>query len=233
MAKLKHYAKMLYVADEIDAIKNRRMMEKEERKSDSIGTLNRKYHENLPNIQSAFVTQGEIERKTYKELSHCIYALITTQYLLKAKIFSISSSKLPIGSSDPGLYVHEIDIKALVEEAIKGKNRFTKGDTVTYYFIPQWRSLSSKQFRVGDTYFLPLRITESYPDTNNLCLALATLDREPTKNAIPKIDLSKGCFPIENGYLIDENNYFGYGAKVQWNVFRDKINKQIDLIKLW
>ena len=231
LAQLKHFAKMIYEADETDAVENQKMLDKEVDQSDSIAVLNRKFHSNLPNFERAGVTLGMISRKIYDEFPHVIFALITTPYFLKAKIISISSSKIKVNQKQP-FFVSKIDLKAVVEDIIKGKSRFSVGDTLIFYYLPQWRSLTLNYFKIGSTYFLPLDVKPGEPYGSYNWLGLVTLD---SKLIIPtnRPNLSQGCFPIENGYLIDENNYFGYGSKVPWNLFRSKIINQINIIKSW
>ncbi len=47
------------------------------------------------------------------------------------------------------------------------------------------------------------------------------------------LDKSQGFYPIENGYLIDTYNFFGFGKKIEYNVFDQNLRNKIAEIKSW
>ncbi len=223
---LKYIAKILYEANEKDAINVRKQYEYEVKKSDSLS------HKHLSTFGFPGATKGMIEKEIKEKFSNTIYALTTTAYFLKIKVKSFGSTKIkPTPNSN--IEFGTVDVHGIIEDVIKGDNHFSIGDNIIFYYMAFWRKYTNKNFQEGKSYFVPLNVAEGEGKKYDW-LALVTLDDEQ-KLPAEKFDynLSYGCFQIDNGYLIDSNNYFGYGEKIFWTDFRNNLTQQINLIKSW
>jgi hypothetical protein len=106
----------------------------------------------------------------------------------------------------------------------------------TIPYLPVGHDTSDSSLKIGGDYLLPLNVSE-YKGKYNL-LSLGTLDdpreiRESGHANIKNRKYSYGCFPIKNGYVIDEDNYFGFGNRVRYNLFLKRLKDKIKEIKSW
>jgi hypothetical protein len=220
---LKKIARMYYESDETDAVGTKKLFMNEIEKTTKKYKLKKS---NLPikDFCSPGFTKGRIEELMRKNLPGSICTLVEIPYFLKVKIAAADTGwiKEPLRDTIYTKFLY-FDIKAVVEDPIKGGSRFTPGDNLTFYFLPFWIKSSKFDFEIGKTYFLPINISSG--NGNYDWLPIALLDNT--------VDGSSGCFPIEEGYVIDRKNYFGFGERVPWEEFRNNLIKQINTIKSW
>jgi hypothetical protein len=220
--KLKAIAKMMYEACEKDAVSVAGKIFAECVLSDSLDLQKWKYHKNVEVFAKPTLTRYYLYKKFREKLPHNVYPLIASDYLLKVKILSIKNvlrayQSIEDGHIEPSL--NYIEIEARIVDIIKGATRFSVGETLTFYYMPYWRGGNS--FGKEEECFVLLQARVS-PDFNlNQIGLLTTLDK------------SYGKYPIINGELIDKENYFGYGTKVQWNIFKNNLLELIKTIKSW
>ena len=129
------------------------------------------------------------------------------------------------------LKVHVLDIKrgtfkssvgilgktylvAKIDEIIKGKNFFNKGDTIEINFLGNWLSDANIQFEKNMTYFAGLREWDCY---NGNCTEIALY-------VFP--DQDEGIYPIDKGRVTAPGNYFGIKDSLKWSDFKREFIKK-------
>ncbi len=125
--------------------------------------------------------------------------------LLKAKVVSINEESVA-GFS-------KMVIKLQPEEIIKGKLTFLKGNELTVYYRYYEAVPSSNDFKVGESYFLPIWDRH---EPENPEFAIATW-----------VDGHGSRFLIKDGFLHDEFNFFEMGTKIEWAEFKSTLEKII------
>jgi hypothetical protein len=222
---LKKMTRILYETNESDAIATEnirnRMIE-----------LNKAKYSGEPDSIPPAIIIGTILDKIEVNISTAACALTKTAFFLKAKVIKSELVKHEIKHKMKGKdkisYTGRVDVTIKIEETIKGENRFKVGEEIKFIYFPFWREDAASTFTEGGSYFLPLDILTNVEGSK--MVVLRTLD---TSEKIPSKKPSLGCFPVENGNLIDVNNYFGFGENIPWPEFRDKMISLINLIKSW
>jgi hypothetical protein len=219
---LRNIAKQMYEVREKDAVLAESTFVAECKLSDSLDIQKWKYKKNVQTFAKPSLTKHYLYQKIREALPHNIYPLIAADYLLRVNIKSVNNvlhayKNYETGYTEPPL--NYIEVKATIEDIIKGNSRFSVGQTIVFYYMPYWRKGGG--FIAGDDCLVPLQARLS-PEfhLNNIGL-LTTLDS------------SYGKYPIINNALIDKDNYFEYGQKVSWNAFKNNLIELIKTIKTW
>ncbi len=142
-------------------------------------------------------TALKIQDQINYKISPIVFGLTRIAYWLKIRVKKVtytireeSTLKLPTAIID-----------AVVYEIFKGNGRFKLFDNVQFYFYKFWQVPDS--FEVGKEYLVPLEPRGNYPLNNKSIIALVTY-----------LDKSKGYYPINNNYIFDKYNFFGFGEKI-------------------
>lgn len=209
--KLQKAAKLMYEADETNAIQTKLLLAKRDKEIDSIN--------NTIGSNALMPDKGKwgLFRKFKTEFPNDIFALVHSAYLIKVSIRSVHKYIY----EDSTIKLPRTDIQAQVLEIIKGKSKFNMGDEFTFYYMNYWIP-QNEDFQEGGIYFVCLIPQWSAQHK----LDLIALDTSIGEN-------NYGFFQIEKGYLLDNNNYWGYGNEINWKDFKTAILHKINTIKSW
>ncbi len=173
-----------------------------------------------------------------KRLTSLDMMLLAAPYLVKAIIVG-SRTYQYVAQKEPNGYeitVPRTDITAIIEDVLQGNGQLSKGDTITFYYLPEWRP-TKWNFQDGETCLVPL-YPLSYQGQTNFQL-LTSLEEKGNENGISDEEterdttFSYGRYPIRNGDLIDRDNHFGFGISIRWNNFKKLILNEIATIESW
>ncbi len=218
--EVKNIAKFFYLATEKDPVAKEKNFQKR------LGNINTLKKRSLTSSTIPLgVVRSNLLMKMDTVLPHDFYSLASTDYLLKVKILSFKTDKMLVNPEDKTSFsVLYNKYECVIEDIIKGSNRFSIGDKLTFFYVPFLGHGPNKQFIINKSYFLPLEVTVG--DGNYDWLRLKFLDN---KSSNP----SSGYFPIENNIVKDQNNYFGFGKDVLWENFKKNFTDDISIIKSW
>jgi hypothetical protein len=218
--ELQKAAKLMYEAYENNAEETIKFLARRDKEIDTLNKISKLNNPGYIDKVMPDETKWKLLKKFKKEFPPVIYALLKSPYKLKVSITTIKKSIYKDPNSSARL--PRTNINAAIQEVVQGGSRFKPGDVLTFYFMDYWRP-TSLSFKEGKVYFVSL-----YPwwsDTNEL--SLLALD------TFASYDSSYGWYPIENGYLIDKNNFWGFGNEISWDEFKSDILQKINLIKSW
>ena len=209
--KLHEAAKLMFEADETNAIQTKLLLAKRDKEIDSLN--------NTIGSNTLMPDEGKwgLLRKFRTELPKDIFALIHSAYLIKVSIKSVHKYIY----EDPPVKLPRTDIQAKVLEIIKGKSSFNIGDEFTFYYINYWLP-QNEDLKEGGIYFVSLIPQWSEQHKLDLIALDTSIDES-----------NYGFFQIYKGYLFDNDNYWGYGNKINWKDFRTTILDKIKTIKSW
>lgn len=210
--KLKHSAKLLYEAFEINPLaarKQRRLL------FDSLEAIIKKGEKNLSKFQLRLSTETRLFEKIKNQLKS-VFPLVDCDYLFKVSILSSNVVKY-ISYSNPKLVLPKVDTKAIINEIFKGGTIFNVGDTITFYYFPFWIETKFENIVEGETYLLPIQLTGRYYENLAIMCPGGTCR----------------IFPINSDQFLDSENYFNFGYKNPWEIARRQIIQQIKEIKSW
>jgi hypothetical protein len=204
ISELKKYASMVYDANEYDPIE----MEK-----DYTDKIEKAHSGNGQFVTTNIHVIFEVE----KRISQKHAALILNPYWLTVVVDDILTIPYKPEVYRKNNFV-EYRIQLRVVNVWKGK-KYNIGDVVTSYYLNVW---NYKGLTKGKTYIVALcPITEeNYGD--GIIYALGGPN-----------DVQKSVFPIENGLVIDEDNFFKLGTKVDVGKFTEALTSTINQIKSW
>jgi hypothetical protein len=175
------------------------------------------------NLSKKTVSKDEL---MFPEKVGLVYKIISSKYgrnftetigipwYLKVNVLDIKQGKF---KSSIGI-LGKTYLVARIEEVIKGEKFFKQGDTIEINYLANWLSDANKKFENNKSYFLGLREWDCY-DGNCTEIALYVF---PDKN--------DGIYPIENGYVIAPDNYFGIEDDLGWSKFKSEFIKKYILI---
>jgi hypothetical protein len=175
-------------------------------------------------LVTPFQKQHYIVRKISDQLSPLTRILVDTDYFLKAEILSIEKEDYypTIATDKKGPPLPKVNITFRIIDCLKGDKRCSIGSTWTFFYMAIYRP--ANLFSEGDVCLLPLQIGHNYEATLTLNY-LINLHTEPSEGM--------GYLPIIDGQLIDKDNYFGFGEKIEWEKFRSQILETVNEIKSW
>ena len=178
-----------------------------------------------------------ILRNTKSKLSKIDYMLLKARCLVKAKILDIRTIKYKVEGGPKGLdlgYENQTNVKINIQEVFKGKGYFNKGDTVTFYYFPNWRP-THYNFEIGETCLIPLQPLIDNISKKTVIALMAWIDPDGCNEYSHKSinSCTYGRYPIINDTLIDNSNTFGLGNKIKWENLRTILINEINNIKLW
>jgi len=161
--------------------------------------------------------QSQLWERIQNSISPTVYGLVRVAYFLSIKINSVKIDTHTLGN---GMPVPVNIINGTIEAVHKGSTTFKTGDNIDFYYYNQWVH-KSINFEIGKEYFIPIEPRGKYLNFDNALALVAYLDK------------SDGYYPIDNGYLIDKYNFFGFGEKVEYNLFDQKLRNKIEEIESW
>lgn len=171
-------------------------------------------------IGSSFAqTEGMFGNIIKKRYSEKFWNFLNVPYLIKARITSVKDTiyNIKINNIPQYMVLGATELEFIADEVLKGNSEFTAGNTYKCYFGRDW---TNSKFYVGESYFLPLEPRNADPENTIILNAV-----------ICYLDNNKGCYKIENGYLLDTYNFFSFGEKVEWKDFVSSLKKRVDLLK--
>lgn len=207
---LKHIAALMFNASDLDHIalmdsSHAQYFRNKESNSQELNTINR--------ISTEYKLQKEMEFL----ISPTVYALTRVAYFLHVRVERVKSV---IPQEEGVIHAETPVINAIVKEVYKGTGKFKIGDHVQFYYYKFWMK-ENNSFEVGREYLVPLEPRGEYLAFEKL-IAL-----------VPYLDDSNGFYPIISNYLIDKYNYFGFGEKVPYDTFNQKLRDKIREVKSW
>jgi hypothetical protein len=208
--KLQHAANLIYSASDEDY-------------STYMNSLMSKSYKVSENLDFRPFTPSYMRSQTLNKirdsLSLPIYGLVAAAYFFRIKVNNIIKVVPP---DFPSLC---IIVGGTIEEVFKGNSKYKIGNNVSFFFYDKWETDSVLHiYNIGQEYFVPLEPRKGgwlFPGEINPLALIMYLDK------------SQGFYPIENGYLIDTYNFFGFGKKIEYNVFDQNLRNKIAEIKSW
>jgi hypothetical protein len=220
LERLKSIARMMYEASEADAKLNFISYMNKSVEAESLEVLKYKYNLNVPAIARPAQVKGKILEKIMNEISELTEILMFSDYFIKGQILTIETVDYKVSDLD---VIDKIEIKVKIQDILKGDKKFIIGDELTFFYMSMWRR-TDFDFVVGEECFFPLNVI-GFPEVD-ICLSCKDCLTEYAGGSF-------GRFPIIEGILIDKNNHFGFGEKIQWEKFRSNLIQQILNIKSW
>jgi len=143
--------------------------------------------------------------------------IIDVPYFLRIKILSKVNS-IYISPGPPESKYGTIQMKVMIDDVIKGKSVFSKGSIITIEYLTRWLKESPKQFKVGGSYFVPIR-----PWMGTKGFLGWTLNFLPDNNF--------SIYEIHNDSINTPGNYFDIGTEMNWADFRKLFTKKYILLR--
>lgn len=134
--------------------------------------------------------------------------IIGVPYYLKIKINSIDQEKFH-SYVDPRLEGRQVNLRCTVEEVIKGKNKFSKGDSITISYLIDWSANYIQKIEIGKEYFAAIRIWGVHNPFS------------PQYTFRYVSDSNVGVYPVENGFIKLPEDYFINKLEMDWNQFKE------------
>ena len=215
--QVKHYARGMFEALEENPIQTYRLIRKKNREFDSLYALRRKGRVATTSTVKVAYAQSRLKEAIESGLSKRVALLASTPWILKIRIRGVDRTFWV----DPtaGRKLGEVDVTGTITSILKGHHSFTEHSAVKFYYMDIWRL--NVKFDIGKEYLVLL---EPRADENSEIY-------EPA--LVGYVDESRGCYPLEAGYLSDVTNTFGFGKRVSWKDFEVGIQDQIRAIGTW
>ncbi len=163
------------------------------------------YNSNLiaPRVNSLKTIYNFIKKKYGKNF----FEILQCPYFLRVKLIRDSLSKF-IPTDPKGFRTWQGNLICKVEDVIKGEKFFKIGQEITISYLVFWMSDSKTPFKIGESYFMPLR-----PWGTNKVYKKLTLHFFPDNNF--------ATYPINNEIVSTPGNYFGIGETTDWETFKN------------
>jgi hypothetical protein len=205
LGELKKYASMVNDANEYDPIQSQN-----------------NYANNLMiarSLESKYVTdEADVYLEVRDRISKKHALLMRIPYWLTVAVESIVEVPY-VADDDPNDTYTKVQLRVRVSKVWKGK-KLNVGDVMTCYYMTFWNYFQS--IEVGKSYIIspfPI-IKEGTP--KKISYALGSPGT-----------VQQSIFPIDNGYVIDEDNIFKLGRKVEREIFESSLGFTINQIKSW
>jgi hypothetical protein len=205
LRELKKYASLVYDANEYDPVQSQ---------NNYANNLKIAHSLNSNYITDEFDVYLEVRDKISKR--HALVMRIP--YWLKITVESIAEVPY-VADDDPNDIYTKVQVRVKVTKVWKGK-MLNVGDVITCYYIAFWNYFRS--IEVGKSY-----IISPYP-----IIKEGTSERISYALGSPS-NVQQSIFPIDNGYVIDEDNIFALSAKVEYEKFEKSLSSTINQIKSW
>jgi len=203
LGELKKYASLVYEANEYDPVQSGKNYLK-----------NRSMNRTLK-IQHATYEWYVIE-EVRKKISEKHAALINNHYWLTVVVEDIVTAPYKPDIHKDGSII-EFKLKLRVKAVWKGL-KYKVGDIATCYYLNFWRYGLVKK---GGTYLVSL-------------YTISEQEHGEAKNALGgPDDVQQSVFPIENGFVLDDDNLFKMGKEVEISRFLESLASTIKQIKSW
>lgn len=205
-AQIRRLAKIAYEAFEQDPIKVWKYIYK---KNQEWGQMvkNDKTQMSKPRMGNL---QGTIWDLIEQNLSTRTYELVRIPYFIKGKV--VSKETLTYTDQSTGNSHPKNNVVIKVEDVLKGHSRFEKDDEIEFFYFSYWDK-PKKEFKIGESYLLPLEPRCDEDIDNYSWIALVTYIENPDV-----------VFEFQNDFLFDEYNYFDFGTSVEWDSFKHQFN---------
>jgi hypothetical protein len=167
--------------------------------------------------RTPIIIQGLLWDQIKNSISATVEGLVEVAYFLKIRINSV---KIISHTMDNGMPVPVTINNGTIETVYKGNTTFKTGDNIDFYYYNNWVH-KSINFEIGKEYFIPIEPRGKFLNYVNALALVVYLDK------------SEGYFPIDNGYLIDAHNFFGFGEKLDYRTFEQSLKNKIEEIKSW
>ena len=191
------------IYDELDIIKKRCKNGEKEKYRRLLGE--RKY-----------LANAYLDRLLRERIDTLEYNLINTHLLLRGKVLQKRIvNKKASNSSLPPLKLAFLKIQ--IEDVVIGNasiNNDMDGSIIEVYYSTRFVN-DSEKWEISKTYLFNLGYTLS-----------------STSEGKPRIMEygNDGIFAIQNNFIIDRTNFYGFGEKIKWNDFKNKITGIVENI---
>lgn len=203
LRQIKKYASFIYDANEYDPIV---MDNYDNLRFAKAREFNRNY-----------VGDSHVIHELESRLSKKYAKLISHSYLMSVVVTDIDTLPFYL-DEDPQSRFTEINIHAKITQVYKGE-KFKIEDTVTCYYLTFW---GYNKVVKGKQYIFALYPLREKRNPNIVLYALGGCN-----------GVEESCYPIDNNYIIDENNIFELGHTVKLSDFIYELEFIISEIKQW
>lgn len=149
--------------------------------------------------------------------------LVSTPCIVRIRIDSSWQSVNNVPEA-PSLKVEETDLIVTVENVLKGAGMFSPGQTIKLYYMNFWHVPP-----LGSDAVIFLSPRSDFDITGQRRISLDG----PGGAYLGDRAVYRGVYPVVNGILIDPNNDWGLGEKVQWSVFKNQLDREMTNIRSW
>ena len=168
------------------------------------------YNSNLiaPRVNSLSTIYDLIKKKYGKNFCE----ILQCPYFLRVKLIRDSLSEF-IPNTPRSFRTPQENLICKVEDVIKGGKFFKIGQEIRISFLLFWMSDAKTAFKVGKSYFIPLRPWGYKELYKKLTLYILS-------------DNNFAIYPIDNGIISTPGNYFGIGETANWETFKNDFIKK-------
>lgn len=148
-----------------------------------------------------------IRSKLVKKYSQKFIEIITTPYFLKVKIIDKTHGTY---TDDTGYKHEQFDVKAEIEDIIKGEKKYRVGEQITFKYLKSQRCV--RYYEVGKSYLIPFEVITTVTSSFN--------------GLTPQWFDCAGNYLIENEILTSSDDYFEIGTDISWYEFKEKFTQK-------
>ncbi len=142
--------------------------------------------------------------------------IMTTPYFLKIKVIDKEEKML---KSLSGSSSYQIHLTGIIEEIIKGSDRFKVGEEIIIKYVDRQPVINKNKFKNGISYFIPLMVS-----TKEVSAFEGFF--------IQFYSIGQNSYLIENGKISIPDNYFLLGEELEWEEFKKKFIEKYSLRSL-
>jgi hypothetical protein len=223
--KFKHAVREMYEADEADAISVRHELYRLNQARAKAMRLGKA----MP-IEDPLRGEKLLRSRMLQELPKRTCALLLVPYLLRLEVQSVERTLYT--DSVSGQTYPQINVRAVARDVLRGRGRYSIGDTVVFYYHDFWEGVSSNEFEVRKEYLVPLVPIQEH---DNHLYPLPALDNrlDEALGVRATFHGDAGQFEIAGDTLSDPVNIFGSGNRCSWKSFKDSIATDLKMLLTW
>lgn len=182
---------------------------------DSLDNILKENHGNSDSIAPRVNSLTTIYDLIKKKYGKNFFEILQCPYFLRIKLIRDSLSEY-IPNTPRSFRTWQGNLICKVEDVIKGEKFFKIGQEITISYLVFWMSEAKIPFKIGESYFMPLR-PWGYKDAYKKL----TLHFFPDNNC--------ATYPINNEMVSTPGNYFSIGETTSWESFKNDFIKQFVL----
>ena len=208
--ELKHIASLMYKAADLDYLA---INDTGFKRLDILKKQRKRINENYTLIMTNYYFQEQFK----KSISPVIYALTRVAYFLR---IHVENEKMIIPEAEDLMHSEAHLVDAFIEDVYKGKGKYQVGNHIQFFYYESWHKKRTT-FEAGKEYFVPLEPRGKYPKIDSLIVL------------VPYLDDSNGFYPVINSYITDKYNFFGFGEKIPYQFFEERLRTKIKELESW